>query len=57
MGSEPREGLSVNHTATAVVQQNLFYGPSTCPGVEEEPFICQKAWSMINGRDPCNSDR
>lgn len=52
-----REGLGVNHIAIAIALENLFYGPSTCPGVGEDQFIYQKAWSMINGRNICNSDR
>lgn len=43
---ELREGLGINHIAIAIVLENLFYGPSTCPGVEKDQFIYQKAHGM-----------
>lgn len=57
MGIEFSGSPDVNRKATAIVLENLFYGPSSCPGLEEDPFIYQKAWSMINGRNVCNSDQ
>ena len=57
VGLELREGLGVNHRAIAIVLENLFYGSSTCPAVEEDQFIYQKACSMINRRNICNSER
>lgn len=53
---ELRKGLGINHIPTAMVLENLFYGPSTRPGIEEDAFIYEKAWGMINGRNMCNSD-
>lgn len=49
MATEFSTGSDVYHIATAIVLENVFYGPSSCPGVEENQFIYQKAWSMING--------
>jgi len=43
MGTEFSIGSDVNPIATATVLENLFYGPSSCPGVEENQFIYQKA--------------
>lgn len=43
VGLELREGLGINHITIAIVLENLFYGPSTCPGVEDDQFIYQKA--------------
>lgn len=57
VGLELKEVLGINYIVITIVLENLFYGPSTCPGVEEDQFISQKAWSMINGRNICNSDR
>lgn len=34
VGLELRKGLGINHITTAIVLENLFYEPSTCPGVE-----------------------